>query len=65
MRKSLFSILALSLVMFVASCGSQKSSEEVVVEDSTTVVDVAPIPVDTLLEEKVDTTVVEKDVAVQ
>jgi hypothetical protein len=46
MKKGLFSILALSLVMFVASCGSQKSSEEVVVEDSTTVVDVAPAPVE-------------------
>jgi hypothetical protein len=59
MKKGLFMIMAI-VAFTVASCGTQKT-EEVVSEDSTTVVDVSPAPSeDTTV---IDSTTVEEVVA--
>jgi uncharacterized protein YcfL len=59
MKKGLFMIMAM-VAFTVASCGTQKT-EEVVVEDSTTVVEESPAPVEDVVE--VDTDTVEEVVA--
>lgn len=60
MKQTLFSFLVIVALFTVTSCGTQKSSEsEVSASDSTTHVDVAPVPSDEVLEEVADTTVVE------
>jgi hypothetical protein len=59
MKKGLFMIMAI-VAFTVASCGTQKT-EEVVVEESTEVVDVAPTPEEDVVE--VDTDTVEEVVA--